>query len=131
MRNKDSRDIFLMSKYNDYNTNTTGGVMASFNGFELLTTIKNTYTLSMFNPVDVVDLESLKSQVDEFMEFCVVLKRFRRLNFLFKNELRFYQPHHIKQGVTLLDDGPHFEVEGHVFYSLDEVEKVWNNRAFL
>lgn len=67
--------------------------------------------------MDIIDLDALKIQVDEIMEFLFVVKRFRKLSKMFDGKLACHQDC--------------FEIEGHKFQTLDEVEKCYNNRAFL
>lgn len=116
-----NRENDLLYKY--------GCSTAPFRGFEgtkvFQLIIDNTYHINThidFDPIDLIDVERLKLQYEEVLEYLIVKKRFRKLSLLFKGKLSFHR--------NLLNENC-FDVDGHVFKTLDEVEKAYNNRAFL
>lgn len=125
----DSRDLYLLSKYDRYDN-------TEFKIFDLLGSIAQARPDSVYNAVDAIDIEALRFQVDEFLEYCIVLKRYRKLDMQFNGTLKFVQPErHQKQSVNSSSPTEpkedHFEIGEHIFHTLDEVEKAWANRAFL
>lgn len=125
-----SRDLYLMNKYD---TSLNIGLL-KHEAIDLLSKVIAAGAHNIFNAVDVIDLNDLKDQVEECIEYCVVLKRFRKLHSLFGDKLRIVRPRFQKMGnappmPSKEDD--HFEIDGHAFHTLDEVESAWNNRVFL
>lgn len=74
---------------------------------------------SKFKSIDLIDLNMLRLQIDESIQFLFLCKRFRQLDELFKGKIVF-------------DNNKRcFAIDDHEFQSLDEIEKAWKNRAFL
>jgi hypothetical protein len=66
---------------------------------------------------EATDLVFLKKEVNLIFEYLIVRKRLCQLNSLFNDKLSY--------------DETGFLIEDKRFASLDEVEKAWNNKAFL
>lgn len=89
-----------------------------------------------FDNIDVIDFDMLSQQMNNFMSYCVILKRFRKLKVLFDGKLSFYNPklHNHPIGSPSSPSLQHacFVIDdNHQVFSLDDVEKFWNNRALL
>lgn len=74
---------------------------------------------TQFKDIDLVDLDMLKGQIDEMMEYLFHEKRFRQINSLFGGKIKI---DYTEQ---------YFMIDDHKFYSLEELEKAWKNKAFL
>lgn len=103
-------DLHLINKYAHYS--------ATYNPTGLLRDVAcQNGEASDMKAIDVIDLTLLKQEIDEVFDFLYAYKRYRELNKKFSHKLAY--------------DKEGFKLDDHVFQSLDEVEKAWNNRAFL
>jgi hypothetical protein len=84
----------------------------------ILSLIREVLTDDLHDKImQTMDITSLKKEVDLIFEYLSVRKRYNKLNSLFGNIL------------TYNEIG--FSIDGQNFSTLDEVEKAWNNKAFL
>jgi hypothetical protein len=69
------------------------------------------------NSWELLDLDILESEFDKCIAYFRLCKRFRAMDKLLDGEL------------SITDDG--FEIDEHLFQTLDEVQKAVDNKAFL
>lgn len=103
----------------------------------IMNSLSGASTYNSFDNVDVLDIDMIAQQMEDFMHYCRALQRFRKLKTLFNGLLRFSNPKmngtNSMIGQPVSDpDYACFVVNGdHYAFSLDEVEKYWNNRTLL
>lgn len=114
MSNNQNKEFSLLRKYNVGNSKSyIENIMHS---------LANNHIDNSDDTVDVIDLSLFRDHMNEFMEYLVILKRFRNLRKSFNCKLQL---------VIYTSETDHFELDGHKFYTLDEVEKCLNNKSFL
>ena len=109
-----SHDIELMVKYGSAGS----GYHARTNTLNLLRdSINQEGGACNFQAVDALDLDNIKASMDELFEFLAAYKRYRKINKKFN--------------YTLSWDKDGFKLNESTFQNVEDLEKAWNNRAFL
>jgi hypothetical protein len=116
-------DAELLAKYDN-------GSNSKYYLTNIMSSLGASSITNVLDNVDVLDIDLIAQQMAEFMEYCRVLKRFRKLRSMFDDKLTFFNPVMISSPIS---KHPCFiiDTDDHIVFDLDDVEKFWNNRALL